>query len=652
MENFCYEEGVKVKLRTFRVREFRSVWDSGDVAVEDCQTCLVGKNESGKKALIEALYKTNPVVNAHIGFDPVVEYPKNEAADYTDGIEAGTREHSIVVRCNYEIEPADLSCIENVFGTGVVRSRFLIHDTFYDKSVDDDRQEQQRFRLELAESRAMLYLIEKLNLDPDKRVEAKRAMSSWSDLHDFVLSMHEQGHLDHSDEIVEVLSHINNKGFFEYVVVDLLWPHAPKFMYFDEYYQMRGGENLQALTEREEQNQLQNSDLPLLGFIRLARTDPQKLLNPRTTEELRNRLVGASRQITRNIVRYWSQNRHLEVEFQVLPGRPEDPVGMRDAQANIWAMVRDNVHGSLTEIDKRSRGFVWFFSFLAWYGHIRREHGSNIVLLLDEPGLSLHGKAQHDLLRYFAEELSDHQVIYTTHSPFMLDIEHKKRIRVVQDKGIDAAEELPREYDGTKVINRLEDVWTSANTDTLFPLLTAMGIEMWQMDLVGKNRLIVEGPSDRDYIDTISRLLEREGRDGLSRRRVVIQAGGRGKISPIVSILNSQRALNVAVLLDVDTENDGKIEELYKKKLIQQKSIHRVADFTDGEIADIEDMFDREFYVKLVNESYSDRLADNGLSISELAEHPRVVKGVEKVWKERGKKSSAMLGQPDFCVAC
>ena len=68
----------------------------------------------------------------------------------------------------------------------------------------------------------------------------------------------------------------------------------------------------------------------------------------------------------------------------------------------------------------RSAGFIWFFSFLVAFSQVQKEHG-NVVILLDEPGLNLHGRAQADLLRYITERLMPkHQVIYTTHSPFMV----------------------------------------------------------------------------------------------------------------------------------------------------------------------------------------------------------------------------------------
>ena len=70
---------------------------------------------------------------------------------------------------------------------------------------------------------------------------------------------------------------------------------------------------------------------------------------------------------------------------------------------------------------------------------------NKLILLLDEPGLSLHAKAQADLLRYFEEELKpNHQLIYTTHSPFMVDPTHFERVRIVQNLSIEPhSEELP-----------------------------------------------------------------------------------------------------------------------------------------------------------------------------------------------------------------
>ena len=633
--------GRIMKLEVFRVRDFRSVRDSGTIKVGDDQTCLVGKNESGKTALLHALYWTHPVVPEHARYDPVIDYPKDDAADYVEAIEAGTREDAVVVESRYALEPEELEGVRSVFGPQILRSNALTHRTYYNKPGANEAPGQS-FEMDLVDADAREFLAWRLGLDAERR--KGMAHGTWEEFGSALGEL--DGETSNLGEVTDVVNAVANTatGLVGYVVNEMLWPSAPKFMYFDEYFQIRGGENLQALFKRANNpSQLLDSDYPLLGFIHLAGTTPEKLLNTRSTEDLRNRLSAAGRRITRDIVRYWSQNRHLEVEFDVRAGRPEDPEGMQDQSTmNIWALVRDNIHGSQTQIDKRSRGFVWFFSFLAWYEYTKKTLGTDFILLLDEPGLSLHGKAQHDLLRYFTEELAEHQVVYTTHSPFMFDIEHQQRIRVVQDKSIDTDEPLPEDEDGTKVVNDIDDVWTTANNDTLFPLLTAMGVELWQMDIVSKNRLIVEGKSDKDYLDAMSAVLEGEKRTGLSRRWLVAQAGGKGKVSPIVSVFDAQRGLNVTVLLDVDTENDGKMEDLYRKKLLKKKNVVRVATFTDTAVADIEDMFEREFYVGLVNAAYELDGAAR-LALEDLGSEPRLVKAVEAAWKKKGRRGFSHL---------
>src|SRR5260370_41834692 len=115
----------------------------------------------------------------------------------------------------------------------------------------------------------------------------------------------------------------------------------------------------------------------------------------------------------------------------------------------MWGGGLDTRHQVKPERGSRSRGFVWFFSFLAWDSDVKR-NGEQVILLLDEPGLSLHAKAQHDLLHYFEVELKlYHQLIYSTHSPFMIDPCHFERVRIVEDKSIDAKDDAGLDEGGT-----------------------------------------------------------------------------------------------------------------------------------------------------------------------------------------------------------
>ncbi|MCY4011144.1 MAG: AAA family ATPase [Gammaproteobacteria bacterium] len=616
-----------MKLKSFRVINFRSIRDSGHVEVEKGQTCLVGKNESGKTALLEALYRTNPVVPEHAVFDPVVDYPKSDFT-YIEDVEAGRRKAEEVVEVVYELDKSEKDEIAALCGKRALLNDQMTRWTRYGTPGSGDDLHHV-FRLELSTADAMNHLIRRFGANPSQLNK-----STWKALADSMAEFDGEGDVD----VLDTVKEIAGAGGLSLYFYRMFWDDAPKFMYFNEYYQMTGAENLDALMEREESGNLKDSDYPLLGFIRLSGVNTTRLRQRTSTTDLINRLTGASHQITDKVMQYWSQNKHLKVVFDVREGNPDDPEEMRDSTSNLLVMIEDTVHGGQTPIDRRSRGFVWFFSFVAWYSHIRKEFGEGVILLLDEPGLSLHGKAQHDLLRYFDNELAEHQVVYTTHSPFMFSIDHPESIRVVQDRSIDETTRLPEGEGGTKVVNDLDEVWTTANGDTLFPLLTAMGIELWQMDIVSKNRLIVEGSSDKDYLDAMSSVLERKGKSGLSRRWLVLQAGGKTKVSPIVSMFDAQKGLNVAVLLDVGTENEGKIDDLYKKKLLKKSNVVRVSRFTPGTIADIEDMFERDFYVDLVNRAYgkdAPEIAPGSLQSNE----PRTVKAVEGVWQGRRKFS-------------
>ena len=142
--------------------------------------------------------------------------------------------------------------------------------------------------------------------------------------------------------------------------------------------------------------------------------------------------------------------------------------------------------------DDRSAGFTWFFSFLVKFSQVRKKQG-NVIILLDEPGLNLHAKAQSDLLRYFKDKLEpNHQVIYTTHSPFMVPTDNIMSVRTVEDVVKYREGEEP-EVLGTKV----GDDVLSTDRDTLFPLRGALGYELSQSLFVGEHTLARRRPVRR-----------------------------------------------------------------------------------------------------------------------------------------------------------
>lgn len=335
-----------MKLKEFTVREFRSVWDSGSIKVDDQVTCLVGKNESGKTALLEALYKINPIIPEDSGFDVIYDYPKREVEDYRFSVKNEEREEAVVVDCLYELDVDDKAAVTEIFGAEVLKGQTFRRKTYYGEPnsptflvVDD-----QAARKHLAKNHNY----------PDGLQESLEAASDWKT---FAGVLDETETNDAVNACKEVVAKVVESGLACYIFNSLLWPRAPKYLYFDEYYQMKGQANLDALIQRQDNQQLGESDRPLLGLINLARLNLHELLQTQNTTELKNKLESAGNHLTRRIVTYWLQNKHIQMKFDVRDAKPQDPEGMQKG-INVWGEVHDTVHWAHTPLGSRSHGFV------------------------------------------------------------------------------------------------------------------------------------------------------------------------------------------------------------------------------------------------------------------------------------------------------
>lgn len=611
-----------MKLKKVQIKDFQSIRDSNEFELGDI-TCLVGKNEAGKTALLQALYRLNPIEENKNEFSITDDYPRWDVEDYRQNVESDRQEHAIVVKVTYELEEKDTNKVSEIFGKKALKKKELVLTRGYENKT--------HYQIQVDESSALKHVLKSY----DVTKEVSDAFKKVNTIDDALEVIEKQEKTDSINQLSAFLNKLSENGISHYIYNSILDSHIPKFLYFDQYYQMEGCANIQRLIERKKQRTLKESDYPLLGLISLARLNLTELLNPGRTQELKNRLEGASNHLTKQIIKYWSQNKHLQMKFDVRPGQPNDPEGMQDG-INVWADVYDTKHWVSTNIGTRSRGFVWFFSFLAWYSDIKKQNQS-LILLLDEPGLFLHAKAQEDLLKYFDQELlGEHQLIYTTHSPFMIDPTHFERVRIVEDKGIDSDDPLPPEEEGTKVLTEVLD----ASGDSLFPLQGALGYEIHQTLFIGPNSLVVEGPSDLLYLQIMSSILERSGKKGLSPEWTITPVGGSDKVPTFVALIGAQKNLNVATLIDFQKKDRQVIENLYKRKLLKKKNTLTFADFVKSDEADIEDMFEIDFYLKLVNAEYKNSLTQQ-IKVSDLKSNlPRITQMFEEYFEKNSMKDS------------
>ncbi|MBL9033103.1 MAG: AAA family ATPase [Phycisphaerae bacterium] len=253
------------------------------------------------------------------------------------------------------------------------------------------------------------------------------------------------------------------------------------------------------------------------------------------------------------------------MNFRYDHSRPADPPPFHSGWI-LRTRIENTRHGATTGFDQRSSGFVWFFSFLVWFNQLKKNIADNLIILLDEPGLALHASAQADLLRYIEERLApSYQVVYTTHSPFMLDPSNLLRARTVEDVYREVGDDESPDTDphrGTKVSYQV----LRAERATLFPLRACLGYEITQSLFIGRHNLLVEGPSDLLYIDWFRRKLAAANRTSLDPLWTIVPCGGVSKVSAFMSLFGGND-LHCAVLCDFADGGKKEVEKLRSSDL-------------------------------------------------------------------------------------
>lgn len=396
----------------------------------------------------------------------------------------------------------------------------------------------------------------------------------------------------------ELGERLPNGSFFG-LITGYLNSLLPTFVYYSQYDNLPGRVSLDELTTLQQQGQLESrAGLPVfMALMSMVNLSPGTVTAATEWEPLIGKLETVSTTTSRRIFKYWSQNKNLKVRFGVHQGRPGDPAPYNTGTV-FETRIENLRHGASIRLDERSTGFIWFFSFFVWFAEVQRQFGDNLVVLLDEPGLSLHAKAQSDLLRYIKEELlPKYQVAYSTHSPFMVDAGNLISARTVEDASTPDGDVL-----GTQVGDRI----LSADGDTLFALRAALGYDISQTLFVGEHTLLVEGPSDLLYLQWASEQLRQAHRTFLDPRWTVTPAGGISKIQSFLALFGGNK-LHVAVLADFGAGDKAKVRELRASELLRSGHVFTANDFASPDNADegdVEDILGRDFYVALVNAAY------------------------------------------------
>lgn len=461
---------VTMKLLSARVRMFRNIVDSAQIDFEPDVTCLVGKNESGKTAILQALHRQNPAP-VPSAFEELDDYPRwRYAEDRRDGKIAQTRP----IECTFQLEDEDIAAVEAELGPRVLRSKKLTRSIAYtgDAFIGFD----------VDEAAALNYYLDTARVSD----ELRRLIKPGSTPEDLIGGIAFADDLDEKQQAdVEALAHQValkfGNGSAWTIAKNILKRRLPKFFYFSHYEIMPGRIDLARLYSTTNEPG-QSSAQAARALLRLAGAE-RNVLTAAEFEERKAELEAISSKLSREVFRYWSQNENLMVEIDADNAPAQSDPNHAAVVRYLDIRVRDTRHGYTSNFSQRSSGFQWFFSFLAAFSEFE-DRGHEVIVLLDEPALNLHGRAQADFLRFINERLAPKfQVIYATHSPFMVEPARLERVRVLQDKGIDAGTVVSRDI-------------TEVDSDSLLPLKAALGNDVAQNLTLGPDNELIEGKSD------------------------------------------------------------------------------------------------------------------------------------------------------------
>lgn len=619
-----------MKLTNVRVELFENIVDSTDVEIELDVTCLVGKNESGKTAFLRALYRLNPAYEQGTKFVPRDDYPRwRWRRDEKDR----RVESAKPVCATFKLSDGDAAIVEDKFGKGVLASRELrVWRTYANKLC---------LEVDLDESAVVQNLVDQLpdgsparqRAEDCKTLEALEGALSKVTVPTTIPAL--EGPAAEADPTATEVANLEAKVKalrsaepLSHTAAALLEARLPRFFYFGEYSYLPGRVALGQLLGTNKEK-LSPSERTALSLLELA-GGTKESLSAEDYEQRVAELEASGNEITRQVLDYWTTNPDIRVDFDIDKKIEPNPQGQPQiVERYLDIRLHDERHQFTTNFATRSTGFRWLFSFIAALSAFE-DLPEGIVVLLDEPALNLHARAQNDFLRFINTRLAArHQVIYTTHSPFMLEPAKLRRVRLVEDK----------RDEGAKISS---DV-LSTDRDTLFPLQGALGYDLSQNLFVGGTNLVIEGTSDLVYLSELSRQLERLGRRHLDLSRwTLTPAGSVSKVATFVALLGSH--LDVTVLVDSGATLDQRLTDMVTKGFLQAERLVTIGQVVGKARADIEDLFTVEEYLRLYNNAFS-----ASLKPSDLAGDGPVVKRIEQKAGpfDHGRPAEVLLREPE-----
>jgi predicted ATPase len=583
-----------MRLRKARVRKYRSIRDTGLFDIEQGKTILVGPNEAGKSALLEALQRINPPGGMR-SFDALRDYPRAEFSDVMSG--RVRLEETTIVEGHFDLEASDKEVVAPEFREcRYIYGRRVDNSAWHNLEGGPTPQKFGELKKDIA--RLLAHVDARVARagngnasEPAPSARFAAITQGWNDADEVKgeRATTLKRWLDKIFPLVEENNEAEEKRFDELMAavtveerrlnaLKTLHQRLPVFVRFRDYFRVRPLIHLEHLAQRLETNVLDDDYydygnqclLRLLGFSArelsiLGRAGEPKPGDTEGWRQYRDQLDRRSYQLNSASVRLTDELRSV---WKPDAKRTEAERLRIVADGQYLKVVVEDDLGVEIELDQRSEGFQWLVSFFVVFFAESADKHRNAILLLDEPGMSLHGLKQQEFRSTISRLAEANQLIYTTHSPFLVGPDELNLVRVV---------EMTDRTQGTKVRTNT----TAEDPAALLPLQESLGYDLAQALFSQNRNLLLESLTDFWYIESVSQMLRDAGIVDLNQRIELLPTNGAAKVAYFATILHAKK-LKVAALLDSDTEGDRAINQDELVQALGQKAILRTKDAGNG----------------------------------------------------------------------
>lgn len=611
-------------LEGFQVKKFRSIEDSGWIETEDV-TALIGTNESGKTNVLLPLWKLNPVEGGQVNL--IDDLPRSEFSILRD-----IKQKPIFIIAKYKLSKSEQEELSKLsFGKysseefeEIIVKKDYDNNLFFEFPKENLHNDNEIFNLICRNLDNSIYSLNILlkdkecNKNEQNRIKkyssiiakAKEEFTSlnndvrYNQLIDTLNNIDTSVKSSKAAEIVSNLKHEVSNEVKELNktritddenILERVKTCMPKYVYYSNYgnldsqiYLSRVVTELNKtdLTEREAAKV--RTLKTLFEFVRLnpdeinrlgqeasgVSTDEKTIAETAKRKEERDILLSsAATNFTKAFNEWWKQGNYT-FEFRADGGY-------------FQILVSDSTRPERLPLEARSTGLQWFFSFYLVFLVESKQKHQNAILLLDEPGVTLHPLAQSDLFAFFEDLSKNNQLLYTTHSPFMVDANHLERVRSVyiDEQGKTVVSSDLRASEKKKGKNQIQSI---------YPVNAALGLSVSQTLLVNCLAVLVEGESDQLYLSAMKNLLISKQKITPLKDIVFIPTGGTKGIKVTAGIISGTKDSLPFVIVDGDTHGKNIKKELEVDLYAANTDrIICIADYTRVDKGEIEDLFPR-----------------------------------------------------------